>query len=319
MVLDVVNLAVSFDTPDGVVAAVRGISFGVRAGQTTAIVGESGAGKSVAAHAMLGLVPGARVSGAVMYEGRNLLALDERSLRDVRGAEIAMVFQNPQSSLHPALRVGDQIDEAIRLHTSASRREARSRTVELLEQVGIANALRRADDYPHQFSGGMLQRAMIAMAIALKPRILIADEPTTALDVSVQWQILRLLRRLQDDLGLAVILITHDLGVVASMADDVVVMYAGRAMEHGARVQLLSEAHHPYTRGLLSSLPRIDRRERLSPIPGQPPPATNIPAGCPFHPRCTFKAPRCVEPQPLYAVGGALHRSACWLPASGTA
>jgi oligopeptide/dipeptide ABC transporter ATP-binding protein len=318
MLIDVVDLAVSFDTQDGVVEAVRGLSFGVRAGQTTAIVGESGAGKSVAALAIMGLVPGARVRGSAMYAGRNLLTLDERSRRSIRGAGIAMVFQSPQASLHPAFRIADQIGEVIRLHTPASRRDARTRAIALLEQVGIADAERRADDYPHQFSGGMLQRAMLAMAIALRPRVLIADEPTTALDVSVQWQILQLLRQLQRQLGLALILITHDLGVVASMADDVVVMYAGRALEHGPRIDLLATAHHPYTRGLLSSLPRVDRRERLTPIPGQPPPATNVPPGCPFHPRCGFMEQRCVEPQPLYAVDAGMHRSACWLPASGT-
>ena len=309
---------VSFPTPDGVVEAVRGVSFSVEAGRTLAVVGESGSGKTVAAQTILGLTRDARITGRADFEGRDLLVMKERELRGVRGARIAMVFQNPHSSLHPCHRVGSQIAEMIRLHDDSSRREARERAVGLLRLVGIPSAERRVNAYPHEFSGGMLQRAMIAMAIAVSPRLLIADEPTTALDVTVQAQILQLLRRLRDELGMALLLITHDLGVVASMADDVMVMYAGRAMECGPRRALFREAHHPYTTGLLRSLPSAGAaRERLTPIRGQPPALIHPPVGCPFHPRCDSSTERCNQDQALTTIGAeAGHRSACWLPAN---
>jgi ABC-type glutathione transport system ATPase component len=265
--LDVSELSVSFDTPDGVVEAVRGLTCSVEPGKTLAIVGESGAGKSVAAHSILGLVRKARVTGRAMFDGRDLLQLDQRDLRTIRGAQIAMIFQNPHSSLHPSFRIGAQIEEAIRIHQPIGRSEARRRAVDLLGQVGIVNPERRIDDYPHQYSGGMLQRAMIAMAIALKPRVLIADEPTTALDVTVQAQILGLLRDLQHEMGLAIILITHDFGVVAAMADDVLVMRSGTVVERGSRPQILSQPAQEYTRSLLS----------IAPGPRRPAPAATEP------------------------------------------
>jgi oligopeptide/dipeptide ABC transporter ATP-binding protein len=314
--LDVYDLGASFGTPDGVVEAVRGISFSLGAGRTLAIVGESGSGKTVTAQTILGLTRGARIRGRAVFDGRDLLAMKERELRAIRGAQIAMIFQNPHSSLHPCHRIGAQIVEAIRLHDPVGARAARARAVDLLKRVGIPNADRRAHDFPHEFSGGMLQRAMIAMAIALRPRVLIADEPTTALDVTVQAQILRLLRTLQDEAGMALLLITHDLGVVAAMADDVMVMYAGRAMEYAPRRALFVEPHHPYTTGLLRSQPRADRAGgRLTPIRGQPPAPIAPPPGCPFHPRCDSAEERCERDQPLVHVGAdPAHRSACWLP-----
>jgi peptide/nickel transport system ATP-binding protein len=317
MLLEVENLEVSFDTPDGVVQAVRGVSFGVDAGKTFAIVGESGSGKSVTAQTILGLTDRARIRGRSKFGGRDLLTMPERALRAVRGAQIAMVFQNPHSSLHPQMRIGAQIAEVIRIHTNATRARANAEAVALLDRVGIGDAARRAHDYPHEFSGGMLQRAMIAMAIALSPKLLIADEPTTALDVTVQAQIIALLRQLQRETGMALVLITHDLGVVAEIADEVMVMYAGRALEHAPRRELFYRTHHPYTRGLMASLPRADRAAaRLTPIRGQPPNLIAPPQGCPFHPRCDFAEDRCKSEQELVTIGSDMtHRSACWLPA----
>ncbi len=250
------------------------------------------------------------------FDGRDLLAMPEPELRAIRGAQIAMVFQNPHSSLHPSYRVGWQVEEAIRIHERARHGEARERAIELLGLVGIADAARRVDDYPHELSGGMLQRAMIAMAIALNPRVLIADEPTTALDVTVQAQIIRLLRGIQERTGMGLVFITHDLGVVASIADDVMVMYAGQVIEYAPRRTLLTHAHHPYTLGLLRSLPRVDvAGALLVPIRGQPPSAISPPAGCPFQARCDHAAARCANDQPLATVrGDAHHQSACWLP-----
>ncbi|HKS04684.1 MAG TPA: ABC transporter ATP-binding protein [Gemmatimonadaceae bacterium] len=316
MLLEVENLEVSFDTPDGVVQAVRGVSFAVDAGKTFAIVGESGSGKSVTAQTILGLTDRARIRGHAVFDGRDLLTTSERELRTLRGAQIAMVFQNPHSSLHPQMRVGAQIAEVIRIHTLATRADVNAKAVALLNRVGIRDAERRADDYPHEFSGGMLQRAMIAMAIALSPKLLIADEPTTALDVTVQAQIIALLRELQRETGMALVLITHDLGVVAEIADDVMVMYAGRALECASRRALFYETHHPYTRGLMASLPRADRTAaRLTPIRGQPPNLIVPPPGCPFHPRCDSAQARCHDEQPLVTIGNdSAHRSACWLP-----
>jgi oligopeptide/dipeptide ABC transporter ATP-binding protein len=313
--LEVRDLTVSFDTADGLVQAVRGVSFGVEPGRTLAIVGESGSGKSVSALTILGLSRGARIAGTAWFEGRDLLALSEAQLRDVRGAQIAMIFQDPLSSLHPLYRVGWQIAEMVRLHSSASRKQARARAVELLGLVGIPRPDRRVDDYPHQFSGGMRQRAMIAMALALNPRLLIADEPTTALDVTVQAQIIALMRRIQAEFGTALIMITHDLGLVAEIADDVLVMYGGHAMEHADRRTLFYHHHHPYTRGLLGSLPDRDgARDRLVPIPGLPPSMIRLPSGCPFHPRCAEVLERCPRDDPPLRSLAPGHESACWLP-----
>jgi oligopeptide/dipeptide ABC transporter ATP-binding protein len=314
--LEVRDLRVSFSTPDGVLEAVRGISFSVNRGAVLGLVGESGSGKSVATQSMVGLTRGARVAGQALFEGQDLLAMPPAKLREVRGRGIAMIFQNPLSSLHPLYRIGWQIVELIQAHEPVSARQARARAIELLGLVGIPRPDLRVDDYPHQFSGGMLQRSMIAMALALNPRLLIADEPTTALDVTVQAQILRLLRQVQREFGTAIIMITHDLGVVAELADDVVVMYAGRAMEAASRRALFQMPAHPYTRGLFNSLPRWDLpRGRLVPIPGQPPSLIAPPPGCPFQPRCTAAVDRCrAETPPVYPVtGDPSHLSACWL------
>jgi peptide/nickel transport system ATP-binding protein len=313
--LEVRDLAVSFATADGVVEAVRGVSFGVARGRTLGIVGESGSGKSVSAQTIVGLTPGATISGSAEFEGRDLLAMTAVELRAVRGARIAMIFQDPLSSLHPQYRVGWQIAEMIRVHEPDSRRQARARAVDLLGLVGIPRPESRLDDYPHEFSGGMRQRAMIAMALALNPELLIADEPTTALDVTVQAQIMDLMRRLQAEFGTAIILITHDLGLVAEIADDVLVMYAGRAMEHADRRTLFYRAHHPYTRGLLASLPaKGGTRERLTPIQGLPPSMIRPPDGCPFHPRCSEVLARCTSDVPPLEALAPGHESACWLP-----
>jgi peptide/nickel transport system ATP-binding protein len=315
--LEVRDLAVSFPTADGLVQAVRGISFEIERGKTLGIVGESGSGKSVATQTIVGLTQGAQVSGEAVFEGRDLLALRPEELRAIRGTEIALIFQDPLSSLHPHFRVGWQIVEAIRAHTSVSKRDARARAIDLLRRVGIPHAETRVDDYPHQVSGGMRQRAMIAMALALNPKLLIADEPTTALDVTVQAQIIELMKALQADFGTAIVMITHDLGVLADMADDVMVMYAGQAMERADRATLYGRPHHPYTTGLFDALPSRERgKARLRPIPGLPPSLIGPPSGCPFHPRCRFAFDRCPREQPpLAAVNGSGHRSACWLPA----
>ena len=314
--LDVRDLHVSFQTPDGVLEAVRGISFAVPAGKVLAVVGESGSGKSVSTQTIVGLTRGARVSGSARFEGRDLLTMTPAELRGVRGKGIAMIFQNPLSSLHPLYTVGWQIIEMIQAHDPVSRKQARARAIELLGLVGIPKPDRRVDEYPHQFSGGMQQRAMIAMALALNPLLLIADEPTTALDVTVQAQIVRLLRRVQQEFGTAIIMITHDLGVVAEVADEVMVMYAGRVMEMAPRHALFASPNHPYTRGLFGSSPRADvEHARLTPIPGQPPSLISLPQGCPFQPRCGNAIARCsTEAPPLLAApDGAGQRSACWV------
>jgi peptide/nickel transport system ATP-binding protein len=316
--LEVEDLHVSFRTEDGVVQAVRGVSFQVDQGQTLGIVGESGSGKSVATQTVMGLTRGARISGRALFEGRDLLTMKPEDMQHVRGAKIAMIFQDPLSSLHPFYRVGWQITEMIRLHDKEiSKADANKRAVELLQLVGIPQAERRINDYPHQFSGGMRQRAMIAMAMALNPALLIADEPTTALDVTVQAQVLQVIKRLQEEFGTAVILITHDLGVIADVADDVVVMYGGMVMEQADRMTTFTAYHHPYTEGLLQSLPAYgDERARLRPIPGQPPSPITLPSGCPFHPRCPYVMDRCRTEVPPLAPAGAdrNHLSACWLP-----
>jgi peptide/nickel transport system ATP-binding protein len=314
--LEVTDLHVSFRTADGIVQAVRGVSFRVDRGQTLGIVGESGSGKSVSTQTIMGLTRGARVSGRALFEGRDLLRMPPAELQAVRGAKIGMIFQDPLSSLHPYYRVGWQLVEMIRLHEPMSRPQARQRAVELLRLVGIPQADRRADDYPHQFSGGMRQRAMIAMAMALNPALLIADEPTTALDVTVQAQVLKVISTLQREFGTAVILITHDLGVIAEVADDVLVMYGGTVMEQAPRLVLFADAHHPYTEGLLQSLPAYGgERQRLRSIRGQPPSPITVPPGCPFHPRCDYVMDRCRAETPALAPVGADpgHQSACWL------
>ena len=316
--LEVEDLTVSFHTPDGVVKAVRNVSFTVDAGKTLGIVGESGSGKSVSTQTIMGLTQGARITGRALFEGKNLFGLDPAEMQAIRGAEIAMIFQDPLSSLHPYYRVGWQIVEMLRAHeNSLSKKAAYARAVELLRLVGIPQPDRRVHDFPHQFSGGMRQRAMIAMAMALNPKLLIADEPTTALDVTVQAQVLEVMKRLQQEFGTAIIMITHDLGVIADLADDVVVMYAGAAVEKATQDEIFYAFHHPYTEGLLESLPGYgDDRARLRPIKGQPPSLINLPSGCPYHPRCPYVMDICrVEVPPLRAVPpGTGHVSACWLP-----
>ncbi|MGP8207052.1 MAG: ABC transporter ATP-binding protein [Acidimicrobiales bacterium] len=317
--LEVNRLSVSFGTPDGLVRAVRDLSFSVERGQTLGIVGESGSGKSVSVQTMVGLTRGAnvQVSGEALFEGSDLLTMTSAQLRSVRGARISMVFQDPLSSLHPFYRVGWQIVELLREHDKTmSKRQAHGRAVELLGLVGIPEPARRVDDYPHQFSGGMRQRVMIAMAMALNPSLLIADEPTTALDVTVQAQILGVIQRMQEEFGTAIILITHDLGVVAEVADEVIVMYAGSVMEQAERRELFYAHRHPYTVGLLKSVPTFESgRRRLSSIPGQPPSLISVGLGCPFAARCTQRMARCrLERPPLAPVSpGSVHLSACWL------
>jgi peptide/nickel transport system ATP-binding protein len=317
--LEVEDLKVQFLTEDGVVHAVDGVSYSVQAGTTLGIVGESGSGKSVSALTTMGLTQGksARVSGRITFEGRNLVELPREELRRIRGNEIAMIFQDPLSSLHPFYKVGFQLTEAVLTHRDVSKGAARDRAVELLALVGIPDPHRRVDQYPHEFSGGMRQRAMIAMALANEPKLLIADEPTTALDVTVQAQILALIQDLQRRLGMAVIIITHDLGVVAEIADEIAVMYAGRIVEHGSSGQIFSAPQHPYTWGLLKSIPRLDavRDEELVPISGRPPSLINRPSGCFFHPRCPYvrDAHRRIDPrlEPVPEDSG--HEVACLL------
>jgi oligopeptide/dipeptide ABC transporter ATP-binding protein len=317
--LEVTDLRVSFPTSDGLVQAVRGVSFRVERGQTLGIVGESGSGKTVSTQALLGLTPGADISGSAMFDGMNLLALGDAEMRPIRGARIAAIFQDPLTSLHPLYKVGWQIAEMIRAHDhSVTKAQAHKRAVDLLTQVGIPEAARRVNDYPHQFSGGMRQRAMIAMALSLNPELIVCDEPTTALDATVQAQILDLLQRLQREFDTALIMITHDLGVIADIADSVMVMYAGRAAEYADRRTLFYQPHHPYTIGLLESIPGSTAAgERLRPIPGQPPSLINVPSGCAFHPRCKYVMDQCISGIPplitLESEAGG-HMSACWLP-----
>ncbi len=290
--LSVEDLRVHFPTADGLVKSVDGLTFEVQPGEVLGIVGESGSGKSVTAQAILGLHKGSRakVSGRIWLNGRDLVPATEEEMRQVRGNEVAMIFQDPLSSLHPFYSVGAQIAEAYRVHNAVSARDARKRSVEWLQKVGIPNASARYDDYPHQFSGGMRQRAMIAMALICQPRLLIADEPTTALDVTVQAQILELIKDLRDETDAAVMLITHDLGVVAETCDQVVVMYGGQSVEKGPVHELFATPEMPYTWGLLGSMPRMDRvrESRLTPITGSPPSLITVPDGCVFHPRCAY-------------------------------
>ncbi len=314
-VLEVQDLRTEFHTDDGVVRAVNGVSFSVRAGETLGLVGESGCGKSVTAFSILRLIPsppGRIAGGRVLLRGRDILGLGDEEMRRLRGNEISMVFQEPMTALNPVYTVGNQIEEAVRLHQKVGAREARRRAVEMLEQVGIPSPEQRVDEYPHQMSGGMRQRVMIAMALSCNPAVLIADEPTTALDVTIQAQILELLKRLQAEMGMALILITHDLGVIAETADRVAVMYAGRIAEAAAAEDLFAEPRHPYTIGLLESIPRMtERKERLSVIPGVVPPPTAFPSGCPFHPRCPFAVDRCRAEEPELEDCAPAHQVRC--------
>ncbi|MFE8993493.1 ABC transporter ATP-binding protein [Streptomyces collinus] len=321
--LDVRDLKVHFPTEDGLVKSVDGVSFTLEKGRTLGIVGESGSGKSVTSLALLGLHKGTRaqVGGEIWLEGRELVALPEAQMRALRGRTVSMIFQDPLSALHPFFTVGSQIAEAYRVHHKVSKKEARDRAVEMLKRVGIPQPERRVRDYPHQFSGGMRQRAMIAMSLVCDPELLIADEPTTALDVTVQAQILDLIRDLQEEFGSAVVIITHDLGVVADVADDILVMYGGRRIEYGTTRDVLKDPQHPYTWGLLQSMPHLsgDVGERLNPIPGSPPSLINLPDGCAFHPRCAYKGwvsqGRCTAERPeLRLVSGSeRHLAACHL------
>jgi peptide/nickel transport system ATP-binding protein len=320
--LEVRDLRVAFPTDDGLVRSVDGLSFSVERGKTMGIVGESGSGKSVTSQAILGLHKGTRaqVSGEIWLDGEELVQKSADEMRSLRGNKVAMIFQDPLSSMHPFYKVGEQIVEAYRIHNDVSKQAARKRAIEMLDRVGIPNPDRRVDDYPHQFSGGMRQRAMIAMALVNDPQLLIADEPTTALDVTVQAQILDLMRDLQKEYNSAIILITHDLGVIAEIADDVTVMYGGRCVEQAAVRDVFYQPEMPYTWGLLGSMPRLDRdrKGRLDPIPGNPPSLINLPKGCVFNPRCRFQhhvegtACRDIRPDLLEATPG--HSVRCHIP-----
>jgi peptide/nickel transport system ATP-binding protein len=324
--LEVTDLKVHFETDDGVVQAVDGVSYTVDRGQALGIVGESGSGKSVSSLTVMGLTRfsgNARISGSISFDGKDLLGASDEDMRKLRGNEIAMIFQDPLSSLHPFYKIGDQLVEAVQAHRDVSKAQALDRAVEMLGLVGIPEPRRRIDSYPHEFSGGMRQRVMIAMALINDPKLLIADEPTTALDVTVQAQILDLIQRLQRELDTAIVMITHDLGVVAEVADDIGVMYAGRIVEYADKDSIFAMPEHPYTWGLLKSIPRLDspRGEELVPIPGRPPSLILKPPGCSFHPRCPYvrEAHKKIDPQlaPAAEAGngaGSKHEVACLLP-----
>jgi len=322
--LEVQDLRIHFPTDDGLVKSVDGVTFSLDRGSTLGIVGESGSGKSVTSLGIMGLHQGtsARITGEIKLDGEELVGADPARVRELRGGKMAMIFQDPLSSLHPYFKIGDQIAEAYRIHhRDASKKQARQRAVDMLGRVGISRPSVQVDSYPHQFSGGMRQRVMIAMALVNDPELLIADEPTTALDVTVQAQILDLISDLQAEFGSAVIIITHDLGVVAELADDILVMYAGRPVEYGTAVDIFGQPAHPYTWGLLASMPRIDRERttRLVPIPGTPPSLIKVPSGCPFHPRCRYAGQTGGKSQsevpPLREVTPG-HLSACHLTAA---
>ncbi len=320
--LRVRDLAVTFGSGDRLVHAVNGISYDLERGETLGVVGESGCGKSVSSLALMRLLPkpAARITaGEVVFDGEEILALSEEAVRELRGNKMAMIFQDPMTSLNPVLTVERQLTEVLETHRKLKRRGAITRAVELLELVGIPSARSRVDDYPHQFSGGMRQRVMIAMALSCEPRILLADEPTTALDVTIQAQILDLLKRLRSELGMAVVLITHDLGVVAGIADKVCVMYSGYIVESAPAGDLFANPRHPYTLGLLRSVPRIDepRREKLIPIEGLPPDLIDAPPGCPFQPRCVYAVDRCREENPSLEPVSRGHMIACWVDVTG--
>jgi oligopeptide/dipeptide ABC transporter ATP-binding protein len=315
--LEVRELKTTFQTAAGLVRAVDGVSWSIEPGETVALVGESGCGKSVSALSVMRLVsePAGHIeSGQILYKGRDLLRLSEKEMRGVRGREIAMVFQEPMTSLNPVLTIGRQLTEGLEIHLGMGPAAAKARAMELLGMVGIPDAERRLAQYPHHFSGGMRQRMMIAMALACNPSLILADEPTTALDVTIQAQILELMRDLSRRLGVAMLIITHNLGVVARYADRVNVMYAGRIIERGTAAEIYARPRHPYTLGLLRSVPRLDEpmRAKLDPIEGQPPDLTRLPPGCAFAPRCAYRVERCSEMPALEACGDAKHMSACW-------
>ncbi|WP_432827859.1 ABC transporter ATP-binding protein [Dactylosporangium sp. CA-092794] len=319
--LDVRDLRIHFKTDDGVVKAVDGLTFQLERGETLGIVGESGSGKSVTSLGILGLHRrgSAQISGEVWLDGEELIGASPERVRLLRGAKMAMIFQDPLTAMHPYYTVGSQIIEAYRVHHKVSKSEGRKRAIEMLDRVGIPQPQRRVDDYPHQFSGGMRQRAMIAMSLVNNPQLLIADEPTTALDVTVQAQILDLIRDLQSEFNSAVIIITHDLGVVAEVADEILVMYGGKCVEHATAEAIFRRPEHPYAWGLLSSMPRVDRevRERLVPIKGNPPSLINLPSGCSFHPRCPYVERNgipCKTVEPTLAEGTPEHGVACHIP-----
>jgi len=316
-VLQVKGLKTNFFTDDGVVHAVRGVSFNVEAGETLAIVGESGCGKSVTALSIMGLVqrPGRVVEGEILFRGDDLLKMDHEQVREIRGKDIAMIFQDPLTSLNPVLKVGFQVEEAMLTHDKVAKNDVHPRAIELLKEVRIPAPEARVNDYPHQFSGGMRQRAMIAMGLSNEPALLLADEPTTALDVTVQAQILELLRDLNQELGTAVVLITHNLGAVAGLCRRVIVMYAGAIVEEGPVEQIFENPQHPYTWALLRSIPRIDlpSHERLRSIEGFPPDLIKPPAGCKFHPRCPFRVEKCFVEDPELQTVGPDQRAACWV------
>ncbi|MBI2540077.1 MAG: ABC transporter ATP-binding protein [Deltaproteobacteria bacterium] len=316
--LQVRDLKTYFYTSQGVVKAVDGVSYDIQEGETVALVGESGCGKTMSALSIMRLVPrpqGKIEDGEILFQGRNLLALDEEEMRKIRGAEIAMIFQEPMSSLNPVLTIGRQITETLEAHHPVSGEEAKRRALDLLRLVGIPDPAQRCSDYPHQLSGGMRQRVMIAIAVSCGPKLILADEPTTALDVTIQAQILELLRGLSQEFGLAMIIITHNLGVVARYADRVHVMYAGKIIESASAREIYRNPRHPYTLGLLHSVPRLDqpRRAKLDPIEGQPPDLWNLPEGCSFAPRCKFVVERCAREAPPLRDLENQHRSACWV------
>ena len=317
-ILDVQGLETTFKTPDGVIHAVNGVSFGLAEGETLGVVGESGCGKSVTMLSVLGLIaspPGKVTAGKAIFSGQDLLKMSKEEIRHVRGAQIAMIFQDPMTSLNPVLTIGRQLEEPLTLHIGMTRNQARERAAELLSMVGIPNAKDRLNDYPHQYSGGMRQRVMIAMALSCSPQILIADEPTTALDVTIQAQIMDLVKRLRDELGMAIIWITHDLGVVAGLAQRVLVMYGGFIIEESPVRELYANPEHPYTIGLLGSLPRVDEKEqtKLYSIEGHPPVLYQKPNACPFAPRCKWVMEHCWNEMPPLMEVGPDHRVACWV------
>ena len=316
--LEVKDLQTQFFTQDGVVNAVNGVSYTLDEGETLGVVGESGCGKSVGVMSLIRLIPsppGKIVGGEVMFDGQDLLKMSDSEIRSIRGNKIGMIFQDPMTSLNPVLTIGRQISEALELHLGMDKAQSRARTVELLELVGIPSAADRVDDYPHQFSGGMRQRVMIAMGLSCNPQLLIADEPTTALDVTIQAQIVDLVKKLRDDLGMAVIWITHDLGVVAGLADRIIVMYAGRIVEEASVKELFANPRHPYTLGLIGSLPRLDEQEthRLESIEGLPPDLIALPQGCPFYARCKYRIEKCIAHNPPLDSVGVNHQVACWI------
>ena len=318
LILDIQGLETQFKTPDGIVHAVNGVSFDLKEGETLGVVGESGCGKSVTMLSVLGLIPsppGKVVNGKAFFFGQDLLKMSNEEIRHVRGAQISMVFQDPMTSLNPVLTIGKQLEEPLVLHIGMTKNQARERAAELLGMVGIPNAKDRLNDYPHQYSGGMRQRVMIAMALACSPQVLIADEPTTALDVTIQAQIMDLVKRLRDELGMAIVWITHDLGVVAGLAKRVLVMYGGFIIEEASVKDLFANPSHPYTIGLLGSLPRVDEQQhtKLYSIEGQPPVLYQKPTACPFAPRCKWAMERCWKENPALTQESSEHRVACWV------